>query len=182
MYCKYPDKMNMIKLYHFALAILLIASLNTGLKLFKIDLINMIPNDNVKQFIYIIVCICVFFLFKLRDFWLPFLGDAVLPEQLVPLKKNKKHDTTIEVKVPKGSKVAYWAAKKTKKDGCVMKAYDDYSNSGVVMEKNGIVKLKVIKGSGYFVPSGKYIKPHVHYRILNKTNGMMGPIRTVYYN
>ena len=73
-------------------------------------------------------------------------------------------------------------AKKTKKDGCVMKAYDDYSNSGVVMEKNGIVKLKVIKGSGYFVPSGKFIKPHVHYRILNKTNGMMGPIRTVYYD
>ena len=115
MYCKYPDKMNMIKLYHFALFILLIASLNTGLKLFNIDLINMIPNDNVKQFIYISVCVCVFFLFKLRDFWLPFLGDAVLPEQLVPLKKIKSMIQLLKLKFQKVQKWLIGLLKKLKK-------------------------------------------------------------------
>lgn len=181
MYCTYKQKMDMINFYHIALSILLFVSLNTGLKIFNIDLLSYINNKKILTLFYLIILICTFFLFKLRDFWLPFLGDAVLPENLVCLKENKNFDRVIDVKVPKGSKVAYWGAKKTNKIGCVTKAYDDYSNSGVVMEKNGIAKLKVIQGSGYYVPSGKLIKPHLHYRILNKSNGIMGPIRTIYY-
>ncbi len=181
MYCTYKQKMDMIKLYHIALSILLLTSLNTGLKIFNIDLLLYITNKKILYGIYIIVLVCCFFLFRLRDFWLPFLGDAVFPENLISLKENKEFDRIFEVKVPKGSKVAYWATKKTDKKTCVEKAYDNYSNSGVVMEKDGIAKLKVIQGSGYYVPSGKFIKPHLHYRILNKSNGMMGPIRTIYY-
>ena len=62
----------------------------------------------------------------------------------------------------------------------VEQAYGAYSNAGVtVSDKNGFAVLTFNKGTGYIVPSGKYIKPHVHYRELNEF-GMMGSVKTRY--
>ena len=36
------------------------------------------------------------------------------------------------------------------------------------------------KGTGYIVPSGKYIKPHVHYRELKTEYSMIGPVETIF--
>ena len=91
---------------------------------------------------------------------------------------------TVKIKVPPNTKVLYWAAKKLDSDHhIVWKAYDDYSNSGVVMSDNkGIATLKLLKGSGYIVPwgKGKYIPPHVHYRY-ELSPGKFGRLETVYY-
>ena len=93
-------------------------------------------------------------------------------------------NNTIKINVQPNSKVIYWAAKKLDSNHhSVWKAYDDYSNSGVVMsDKNGVAILKLQKGSGYIVPwgRGKYIPPHVHYRYEIKPS-MFSRIETVYY-
>ena len=117
-----------------------------------------------------------------KHIWLPFLGDSVLPDQLVPLKNNLNYNHEVVIKAPPGSKVAYWAANAHIETPYVFDAYGNYENSGVVMaNENGEATLRVIKGSGYITPSGRYIQPHVHYRIFNKEIGMMDQVNTVMY-
>ena len=119
-----------------------------------------------------------------RDTFLPFLGKTVMPTSVIPLRENKYQDDTIKIKVKPNSKVIYWITKKLDSNNHnVWKAYDDYSNSGVVMaDKNGVAILKLQKGSGYMVPWGgeKYIPPHVHYRYEIKPS-KFSRIETVFY-
>ena len=106
-----------------------------------------------------------------------------MPSSVIPLKKNKYQSDTVKIHVKPNSKVVYWAAKKLDSDNhSVWKAYDDYSNSGVVMsDNNGVAILKLQKGSGYIVPWGnKQIPPHVHYRYELKP-GKFSRIETVKY-
>lgn len=135
----------------------------------------------VDKIIYAIFAICALILAFDRTTWLPFLGDTVLPSALVPLKTNIG-DTTLDVKVNPESKVAFWAAKPgSNPEIKVEKAYDDYSNSGVVMANHdGIATLTFNKGTEYVVPSGKHLKSHVHYREFNDKLGMVGPVKSVF--
>ena len=48
-------------------------------------------------------------------------------------------------------------------------------------DDKGMAELKVVKGSGYIVPSGRYIALHVHYRVLSSEHAMMGPVNKIYY-
>jgi hypothetical protein len=91
-------------------------------------------------------------------------------------------NTKITINVSPNTKVAYWSAKSTEKQlPTVEEAYDDYSNSGVVMsDSNGKATIVFNKGSGYIVPNGRFIDKHVHYRELSDEWGMMGPVQTVY--
>jgi hypothetical protein len=105
----------------------------------------------------------------------------VLPSAVVPLKTNVG-DTVVDVKVAPGAKVAYWAAKPgSNPEIPVEKAYDDYSNSGVVLANDlGVAVLTFNKGTEYVVPSGKQLKSHVHYREFNDKIGMVGPVQSVF--
>ena len=47
-------------------------------------------------------------------------------------------------------------------------------------DNEGKAILKLQKGSGYIVPGGKYIPPHVHYRYETKP-GKLTRIETVFY-
>lgn len=178
-----------IKLYYICVMLVLGVTVNSGLKVNGIDIIEnfantikKILNVDVEKTIYLVAALAAIYLATLPNFWLPFLGNSVLPHQLIPLKQNKKFDTILKVKVPKNSKVAYWAANPSDETPFVFKAYGEYNNSGIVMaNEDGVAELKVVKGSGYNVPSGRYIQPHVHYRVLNEGNGMMGPVKTEYY-
>ena len=138
-------------------------------------------NINLENIFYILAGIFAIFIAFNRDTWLPFLGKSVFPSIFVPLKKIEGN-TTITVNVKPNVKVAYWASKPSlKEDQPVKLAYDDYSNSGVVMsDNNGVAIISINKGPGYYVPSGNYIKSHVHYRELSDDYAMMGPVRTIY--
>ena len=135
---------------------------------------------SIDKILYAIFAISAFILAIDRTTWLPFLGDSVLPGAVVPLKTNAG-DTKVEVHVTPGAKVVYWAAKPGTEIPTVEKAYDDYSNSGVVLANDlGVATLTFDKGSEYVVPSGKQLKSHVHYREFLDDYGMMGPVQSVF--
>jgi ABC-type Fe3+-hydroxamate transport system substrate-binding protein len=86
------------------------------------------------------------------------------------------------IKTKPNTKVAYWAALPKGDNPDVITAYGDYSNSGVVMsDANGNAVLQFNKGTGYIVPGGKYIRPHVHYRVFYSHHPeILSRVHTVY--
>jgi uncharacterized membrane protein YuzA (DUF378 family) len=145
----------------------------------------------IDKLIYIIVGIAAIILASRRDNWLPFLGQTVLPDNLLNLHTPVNYDKIITINTTPNSKIVYWAALPKGKNPDVKTAYSDYSNSGVVMSDNsGIAKLPILQGSSYIVPSlaslnniptGRNIPRHVHWRVLGLDYGMMGPVETIYY-
>ncbi|ULY68445.1 hypothetical protein [Chlorella virus XW01] len=190
---KFGQKYINTKLYMFALFLTLVGALNWGLiaigtnlieKLTElISSITKINQSTLDKIIYLIIALSAVYIGTRRDSWLPFLGYTVFPHSLVPLKEPKEVNHVVQVKVPPNSKVAYWGAIASNTIPDVLSAYNEFENSGVVMaDENGNAKLKVVKGTGYIVPSGRYIPPHLHYRIVNESEGgMMGRIITHYY-
>lgn len=130
--------------------------------------------------IYIVVTI---FLMSDRDVFLPFLGETVFPKAL--LKPQTPADTTktVRVTVPgvaDGTPVVYWAAEPSEnhvKDPWT--AYSNYENAGVALVQLEVAELKVRPPASYYIPSGRLLKHHIHYRIL-QANGMLGSVKTVY--
>ena len=181
------------KIYQYKIAIFLviIGAFNWGLTAFNFNVVEIISNKintllntqfQFDKIIYIVIALAAFKIYK-RDTFLPFLGKTVIPTSVIPLKNNKYQQDEVKIHVKPNSKVIYWAAKKLKEDKpSVWDAYDDYSNSGVVMSDNkGIAILKLQKGSGYLVPwKDKFINPHVHYRY-EMNPGKFSRIETVYY-
>jgi uncharacterized membrane protein YuzA (DUF378 family) len=187
--------------FHMVLiAIVLVGALNWGFHTFGYNLVEMLnrflsgvfkrrlPLDRI---IYVVVAVSAVALAVQRDTWLPFLGNSVLPGAVVPLKKNMG-DTTVDVKVMPGAKVAYWAAEPETKVGAdgategndsvplVRAAYDQFENSGVVVANDqGVATLVFNKGTSYIVPSGRKLESHVHYREFGE-DGMMGPVKSVF--
>lgn len=164
--------------------IVFIVATNSVLSNFGFNIFNNIDSFvgfNVSNIIYIIAGISIVLLAIKKHTWLPFLGESVLPPTLVPETKNVG-DTSIKVKVKPNTKIAFWSTLPSKNDKPdVEKAYGDYSNAGVSKSDNsGFATLTFNKGTGYIVPSGKFIKPHIHYREINDEWSMMGPVNTVY--
>lgn len=145
------------------------------------DNIDSLIGNYFSKFIYFITGICIVLLGMKIQTWLPFLGDTVLPFTLIPETTNVG-DTTIKIKISPNTKVAYWTSlPSTNEKPPVVKAYGDYSNAGVSKsDKDGYATLTFNKGTGYIVPSGKFIKPHIHYRELNGEYSMIGPIETIF--
>lgn len=126
-----------------------------------------------------------------KDFWLPFLGETVLPLELIPTKDIKQEGgLTVQVDAPRHSKVIYWAAQSignldVSTAISPKQAYGDYSNSGVVLaDDNNKATLHVHTPRGYTVDKplrGKMTLPrHIHYRIADPTGAWIGPVKTVF--
>ena len=165
----------------------ILGALNKASSQIKYDFIKII-SDKIKNllnvsfefYFYILTGLFAVIIAIDRNTWLPFLGENVLPSIFVPLKSNNG-DMIIKVNVTPNTKVAYWSALPHKQDPTVKLAYEDYSNSGVVMsDEMGIAILTFNKGSGYYLPNGKHLESHVHYRELDKDWAMIGPIKTYY--
>lgn len=173
------------------IGLVLVGAINWGTTAFGYNLVEMFSrgvnnlfksNLPIDRVIYVIVALTAVHLAMKKTTWLPFLDRTVLPSSLIPIKKNDKTDITIKITTTPNTKVVYWASLPRGENPDVVKAYDDYSNSGVVMsDENGIAELPILTGTGYTVPTGKYIKRHVHYREMRLPYGMVGPVKTVYY-
>lgn len=164
--------------------IVLFGAINTGLTCVNINIIEKLKNkfylDKIFSFV---ILICALYLLTKKETVLPFLGESVIPSTLIPLKKSKGN-MSINVKVEPKSKVIYWASLPNKNNKPPVKeAYGNYSNVGAVMsDANGNAKLTITKATGYIVPGGKYIKPHIHYRVFNKENPeFVSSVHTIYY-
>jgi hypothetical protein len=126
-----------------------------------------------------------------KDFWLPFLGDTVLPLDLIPVKDIKQEGgLTLQVDAPRHSKVIYWAAQSIGNLDISTaigpkQAYGDYSNSGVVLaDDNNKATINVHPPRGYTVEKplrGKMTLPrHIHYRVADPTGAWIGPVQTIF--
>jgi uncharacterized membrane protein YuzA (DUF378 family) len=179
-----------IKIHQILMFLVVIGALNWGATAFKFNLVKMLnssitsafgKNYKIDKIIYVVIGIAALFVLFNRNTWLPFLGETVLPGSLIPLKQTKG-DTSVVVHVKPNSRVAYWSSLPSNTVPDVTTAYGDYSNAGVVMsDANGNATLVINKGSSYIVPSGMEIPKHIHYRLLDETWGMIGPIKTVFY-
>lgn len=119
-----------------------------------------------------------------RDFYLPFLGDTVIPQYLIPDQKfppNYNYTVTVN-NLPPFSKVMFWASmpKSTENNNLNLPwtAYNKYKNSGsTITDENGSASFNIMYPQPYKTPYGKKLKPHVHYRFF-RTNGMLSRIET----
>ena len=134
--------------------------------------------------VYVAVGVAAVFVMFTRDFYLPFLGETVMPCSLLQEQTPDKADTQVEVKAPAGAKLLYWAAEPSTKDleklNSWKKAYLEYKNAGVtVADKHGVATLRVRNPQPYAVPFKGRLEPHVHFRICGD-NGFLSEIRTVF--
>ena len=179
------------KLHMFVTGLVIIGALNWGFEAAGMNLVQLLENtvnestksvSNIKMVVYSIIAFAGLYLALQRDTWLPFLGSTVLPMQLLAKGEPANATKTVKVQVLPHQHVVYWAALPKGDNVDVNTAYGDYSNSGVtVADDNGVARLHVIEGSGYYLPGGTYLDRHVHYRVIGLEHGFMGPIHTIEY-
>jgi len=118
-----------------------------------------------------------------RDFYLPFLGESVMPCSVLEPKVPENADTEVKVLVKPGDKVLYWASEPANESMKELKdwrhAYLDYKNAGVaIADSDGFAALKVRHPQPYTVPLKGNLEAHVHYRVCMH-DGFIGPVKTV---
>jgi hypothetical protein len=174
------------KLRKIALLLVVFGALNYTLSKFGYDFVDMIGFFTFmkRDYAEILMFVAGIFVLSDRSTWLPFLENTVLPCAVI--NKEPPKDATLEVVIQTtpNKKIVYWAANPTDEELEVWDAYGDYSNSGVtVSDKDGKAVCKIRHPSGYKLPNGSSLSPHIHYRecpSMTDAEGMMGPVRTVF--
>ena len=162
-----------------------------GLAFFGEEFFKYYTGNQLLKIIYVIFALSGLYVSMDRDFYLPFLGDAVFPDGLLPphtspMSANLQH--TLKNLKP-NIKVVYWAAEPCEvTETCGVErmpweAYTDYTNAGVTKSNEhgeAIIKIRG-KPQSYNVPyKSNVIMPHVHYRY-QKSNGMYSKVHTIYF-
>ena len=179
------------RIHMFMVSILILICINQFIGVFVHNPINYLSNlidskikytIGLSSIIYCIGGIIAVKLFMSRDFYLPFLGNTVIPSTLMPVHIPDKTNMSIPIKTKPNTKIIYWSALASNENTQVEKAYGEYVNSGVVIsDDDGSANLQIQESTGYIVPSNKHIKRHVHYRLVDETLGMLSPVETIYY-
>jgi uncharacterized membrane protein YuzA (DUF378 family) len=174
------------KLYMLGALLLVIGGLNWGIvALTGGDLVSRIfgRGSVIARGIFLLVALAAAFVVFKRDFYLPFLGESVIPCSVLKEQTPEGATSSVTVTVKPGAKVLYWAAEPANEDLKTLNdyraAYLDYRNAGVVVATaEGAAELKVRTPQGYTVPMKGALPAHVHYRVCGD-NGFMGAIVTV---
>lgn len=169
-----------------ALLIVVFSALNYFLSDMGYDFVDLfgfitfLGKDKVK----ILLFVAGVFVLSDRSTWLPFLENAVLPCAVINKEPPTDATLEIEIKTNPNKKIVYWASNPSDKELEVWDAYGDYSNSGTTnSNQEGIAICKIRPPSGYNLPNGSNLSPHLHYRECpDKTDaeGMMGPVKTIF--
>jgi uncharacterized membrane protein YuzA (DUF378 family) len=119
-----------------------------------------------------------------RDYYLPFLGETVMPCSVLEDRTPSGADREVGIQVTPGAKVLYWAAEPANEDlkhiNDWKDAYTKFENVGVTTADDaGNVTLKVRTPQPYTVPFKGRIEPHIHYRVC-QPGGMIGRVNTVF--
>jgi hypothetical protein len=120
--------------------------------LLKVDPISYVTtNENIIFAINIVIIYSVAVHLFNRDYYLPFLGQTV-----IPIKERETIGKLIDVKLQgltPNTRVLYWGSNESEKPfDNPLEAYKGYGNSGVVKtDMNGEVILKVNCPSDYYV-------------------------------
>lgn len=172
------------KFFMFVMGFLILGALNyLSIALFKTNFIQKITRkEKIAEIVYLLIGLSAMYIMFDRDAYLPFLGRAVFPCDVLVQSMPKDATITLTLKVRPNSKVIYWASNPSKTGELTgyKEAYGDYENSGVAKSNGeGIVKLNVMEPQPYYVPYKGVSPRHVHYRVCF-SSGIMGPVRTVY--
>jgi hypothetical protein len=148
---------------------------------------------NIINIIFILIGIISLYLFFNRDYYLPFLGESVIPFVTTKKKESKNIIKTTIKNLPKNGVIIYWAAR-SNNNGEIKDildpytAYGDYSNSGItyanekgeaIIEYECPVKYKVSK----FGIMNKILRRHIHYRYIDpKLPGFLSDVKTFILN
>jgi hypothetical protein len=147
-------------------------------------------NTVLRVFVIFIIGAVIYLLFK-SDTFLPFLGIAFVPTNLIVdnrVPQGANIEYILDMKgIEDGTRVIYWAANKT--DKIVedpFEAYKDYHNAGVSKVVNGKAIVKIFCPDRYkvnkFGVHASLLDKHFHYRIVFKDTGMMSPVMTAKLN
>lgn len=174
----------MKKIEMLTLMLIIVGSLNWGLVgVFGFNLVSAIAKHtfaSLENLVYILVGLSALVHIMSRNYYLPFLGDAVFPCNSMMEKVPENANMSVKVEVEPNSNVVFWASESHNE---VMKnpwiAYDQFSNAGVTRsDVNGAATLKFRSPSAYKV-GYRTLAPHVHYRVC-KYPGMLAEVKTVY--
>lgn len=139
------------------------------------------------KFVATLVLVMTVVLIIRRDTYLPFLGYAAFPSSLVPDGDVHPKNATKEVElvfdeyVKDGTTVIYWGALPSDDVARTPQlAYGNFNNTGVTKVSHGKAMIKFACPGEYYVPSGKKLNRHIHYRLCCEKYGMLGPVQTAY--
>ena len=176
----------MKKLYMVAMALLIVGGLNWLLVgTVRKDVVALVLGKGwLARSVYIVIGLCAVAIMFNRDTYLPFLGESLVPCAAIQEKTPPGATVQMQVDVPPGAKVLYWAAEPaTEKLHEVQnwkQAYLDVENAGVtVADSNGIATLRVRRPQPYLVPWKGKLEPHIHFRVCGEA-GFLGRTKTVF--
>jgi uncharacterized membrane protein YuzA (DUF378 family) len=178
-------------IYKIAMIVLIIGALNwLFVGLAKFNLVKALFGEGaVARSVYILVGLAAMYVMFNRDFYLPFLGESVLPCAAFKDRIPPGASRTLTLSLQPGTKVLYWAAEpemdelKNVRDWKT--AYAHFENAGVATAgDDGIAYLKVREPQAYTVPlmggfMQKKIEPHLHYRVCGG-DGLLSRVETIY--
>jgi uncharacterized membrane protein YuzA (DUF378 family) len=165
------------------LVFLLLGALILGIKgVFNFDIFGSKNLKMLGRVIYIIIGISALYNLFSRDYYLPFLGDSAHPCGSLTEKTPENATIQMMIQTKPNTSVLYWASEPSENNQIMENpwlAYGSNKNAGVATSNDkGIAILRVRSPSGYKVPSGRTVSPHIHYRVCIG-NGMLGRIETV---
>jgi uncharacterized membrane protein YuzA (DUF378 family) len=184
---EYVDKI----LYKLAMMLLVVGALNWFLVgAAKVNAVSILfGNSWISRVIYVLVGLAAIYVMFRRDFYLPFLGEGVLPCSAFSDRIPPGATRVVKLSIAPGTKVLYWSAEPKMEELKEIRdwkaAYGRFENAGVATAgDDGIAYLKVREPSPYQVPffgglMKKQLEPHIHYRICGG-NGLLSRVETVY--
>ena len=135
-----------------------------------------------NNLISLIIGICAVSLMFNRDYYLPFLGETVMPHvketNMLPLGFGK---TDVSLKgLPPNSFIVFWAAMPGKElVSDPFQAYGDYANSGITKSDNQGNAVLSLQCPAQYAVRQKSLPKHVHYRVENpKIKGLFSKVYT----
>ena len=154
-----------------------------------INAIYIIGNEECNLFLKFLSIILVFLIIyksTFKETFLIFLGECAYPISLIPnaiYPSNTNFSIELDLNVPNGSKVIYWASGDNKDKKFIFNnpndAYGNYENSGVAIVNNKKVALNIKCPNKYKVPSGTILDQHIHYRIAYPNNPILSDVKTL---
>ncbi len=138
----------------------------------------------LSSLIFVLIGFAGLYFVLQRDYYLPFLGETVMPCAVLEDRTPSGADREVTIQVAPGAKVLYWAAEPSNEDlkniNDWKDAYSKFENVGVATADGaGNVLLKVRTPQPYTVPFKGRIEPHIHYRVC-EPRGMIGRVNTVF--
>ena len=159
------------------------ALLCLAIAVFNINPLN--AGSAMRPLLFIIGIAGILHIFR-RDFYLPFLGETVMPCAGLEDRVPSGADTSVTVQVTPNAKLLYWASEPAAEELKEIQdwkfAYAAFSNAGVTTaDQSGSATLQVRKPQPYSVPFKGRLEPHIHYRVCGE-NGMLGRVNTIFIN